>query len=324
MNEITVVIPNWNGNDVIRPCLDSLRTQSMKSFETIVIDNGSTDGSRELVETQYPEVRLKAFTDNTGFSRAVNEGIRMSVTPYVILLNNDTVCGKHFVEELYHCIRRHPQAFSCSARMEQMRNPGILDGAGDYYCALGWAFADGKGQPVRSRRKEHRVFSACAGAAIYRRNLLEELGLFNEQHFAYLEDVDLGYRAQIRGYENWYAPRAAVLHAGSAVSGSAHNAFKVSLSSRNSVYLIGGNMPLWQILLNLPLLAAGFLVKYLFFCRKGLGKIYRKGIRDGAAMAVRDRKRGHRPPENGAYLKIQLQLWKNLFRLMRRFSAGGV
>ncbi len=314
MNAITVVIPNWNGMEVIKPCLDSLRSQSMKAFSTILIDNGSTDGSLELVRAGYPEVRVKAFAENTGFSRAVNEGIRQSDTPYVVLLNNDTVCAKHFLEELYRCIKRHPNAFSCSARMEQMKQPGILDGAGDYYCALGWAFADGKGKRSRCRRREHKVFSSCAGAAIYRRDLLEELGGFNEQHFAYLEDVDLGYRAQIRGYENWYAPKALVLHAGSAASGSAHNPFKVSLSSRNSMYLIGGNMPVWQIALNLPFLTAGTAVKYVYFCKKGLGSCYRKGILEGIRMAFRDRKKGHCPPREGQYLKIQLQLWANLFR----------
>ena len=138
--------------------------------------------------------------------------------------------------------------FSMEAKMIQMREPEKLDGAGDYYCLLGWAFARGKDQPVEKYQKCDRIFSACAGAAIYRKELLEKIGLFDEAHFAYLEDVDVGYRANLYGYRNLFAPDAAVYHAGSAVSGSRHNPFKVELTARNNLYLIYKNMPPLQLL----------------------------------------------------------------------------
>ena len=117
-----------------------------------------------------------------------------------------------------------------------------------------------------------------------------EIGLFDEEHFAYLEDMDIGYRARIAGYENWYFPQARVYHVGSATSGSQYNVFKVRYSSRNNVYMIYKNMPSVQILLNLPLLLVGFAVKFLFFWRKGFGREYAEGIKNGILLCKKDRK----------------------------------
>jgi GT2 family glycosyltransferase len=141
--------------------------------------------------------------------------------------------------------------------------------------------------------------------------MLEETGLLDERHFAYLEDIDLGYRAQIFGFRNWYVPAAVVYHAGSATSGSAHNAFKVKLASRNSVYLIWKNMPDWQILLNAPFLAPGFVVKTLYFTRLGLGKEYVRGLARGLSMCRGPGRVRFSEHPKGNYLRIQLQLWKN-------------
>ena len=176
----------------------------------------------------------------------------MSRSRYVLLLNNDTVCSERMVEELHRAMDADEKRFSCAAKMIRLSDPSVLDDAGDFYCALGWAFARGKGQDAGRYSGAQEIFACCAAAAIYRRSMLEETGLLDERHFAYLEDIDLGYRAQIFGFRNWYVPAAVVYHAGSATSGSAHNAFKVKLASRNSVYLIWKNMPGWQILLNAP------------------------------------------------------------------------
>lgn len=314
---VTVVIPNLNGMKYLKGCLDSLRRQTWRGFRTVMVDNGSRDGSVEFVRREYPEVRLVPLSENTGFCHAVNEGIRLSDTPYVILLNNDVVCGKTFVEELFRAIRKDPGRFSCAARMMQMYDPKRLDDGGDYYCALGWAFAAGKGRPAAACGKEKPVFSCCGGASIYRRDLLMKLGLFDEKHFAYLEDVDLGYRARIAGYENRYIPSAVVYHAGSGTSGSTYNAFKVTLSSRNSVYLIYKNMPFIQILLNLPFLAAGFLLKTVFFAKKGFLREYLDGLRRGVRMCERENKVAFRKQNLGRYIQIQFELWFNVLRRIR-------
>lgn len=281
------------------------------------MDNASTDGSMEIVRDKFPQARLIVNGENTGFARAVNQGIMECSTPYVILLNNDTQAAPSFVRELEKVMDgdADKKIFSASAKLVSMHEKDKIDDAGDYYCALGWAFARGKGKPPDKYDTDCDVFSACAGAAIYRRELLEEnsVGLFDEEHFAYFEDVDIGWRAKIYGYRNRFAANSIVYHAGSATSGSRYNSFKTRLSSRNSVYIIYKNMPFWQILINMPFLLAGFLVKTLFFVRKGMGKEYVAGLAAGLRLCARMRNR--RLFFAARCIMVQLELWRNLLRL---------
>lgn len=318
MREVAVVIPNYNGIQFLEPCLEALRAQTFREFQTILVDNGSSDGSLALVRERYPEVEIAALPENFGFCRAVNEGIRRAEAKYVILLNNDTQVFPDFVEALYRGIAERPRAFSAGAMMIQAHDHRKLDTAGDYYSALGWAFSRGKGKRPEKFEDPKPVFAVCAGAAIYRMELLREIGLFDEEHFAYLEDLDIGYRARIAGYENWYLPSARVYHVGSGTSGSRYNLFKIRYSSRNNVYLIYKNMPVLQVILNLPFLISGFGVKLLFFAARGYGREYAAGIKNGMALC---RKPGNKKKKIKFswrrlpnYLKIQLELWANLFR----------
>ena len=312
--EVSVIIPNFNGIAFLDTVLNSLEGQSMNDFEVILVDNGSTDGSCSFAAANYPWVHILELSDNFGFCRAVNEGIRASKAPYVLLLNNDTEVTENFVEEMLDAIKRHRNAFSCGARMVQYHDRDRLDDAGNYYCALGWSFARGRGRDIHAFEKEEKIFAACAGAAIYRKKILDQIGLFDEEHFAYLEDVDIGYRARIYGYENWYAPEAVVYHVGSGTSGSRYNQFKTRYSSRNNVYLVYKNMPFLQILLNLPFLAAGFMVKFLFFAVKGMGREYLAGIKNGFSISRRDRKVPFTLKHLKNYCRIQLELWRNILR----------
>lgn len=310
----TVVIPNYNGIEYLKDCLDSLRMQSRQDFRVLLIDNGSKDGSAAFVKEHYPEVTLICFPENRGFCGAVNEGIRQSHTPYVILLNNDTICEPDFVAELADAMDRDPGCFSCASRMVQMQDAGRIDNAGDYYCAFGWAFACGKGKPAEQYLKKREIFSACAGAAIYRRAVFDEIGLFDEVHFAYLEDIDIAYRAKIAGWRNSYIPEAIVHHVGSATSGSVYNEFKIRHSSRNSIYLIYKNMPWPQILLNLPFLAAGFLIKMVFFARKGYFREYTAGLWKGVRLCDKSKKVRFQRSNLVHYVRIQWELWVNVIR----------
>ena len=313
MKKVSVIIPNYNGMQYVKRCLDSLMAQTLKDWEILFIDNGSADGSRELVEKEYPLVRVIALPENLGFCGAVNIGIHAATAPYVILLNNDTEAEPEFLQELYNGIRRKPRAFSGGAMMLQFHDREKIDDAGNFYNALGWAFALGKGKPAANYNKERKIFSACGGAAIYRKDLLEELGYFDEEHFAYLEDTDIGYRAQIAGYENWYFPKAKVYHVGSGTSGSRYNQFKIRYSSRNNIYMIYKNMPILQIVLNMPLLVAGFTVKLLFFSFKGYGREYAAGIKNGFSICKKNKVR-FQWKHMGNYCRIQIQLWVNLIR----------
>ncbi|MBS7338699.1 MAG: glycosyltransferase family 2 protein [Lachnospiraceae bacterium] len=317
MQRTTVVIPNYNGRQYIDACLKSLQ-KSTVPLKIILVDNGSTDGSLNCVRENYPDVRIIAFPENTGFSKAVNAGILAADTEFVLLLNNDTVVDERMAEYLENAMEADEGCFSAAARMCSLSAPEKLDGAGDFYCALGWAFARGKDQPADRYLKPGRVFSACAGAAIYRRSLFLKIGYFDENHFAYLEDIDIGYRANIYGYPNQYVPQAVVYHAGSAVSGSRHNEFKVRLSAANSIYLIYKNMPFLQLVLNLPFLLAGYLVKSLFFLTKGMGRAYLGGLAKGFCLSASEAGRRNKVPFRWKnlphYLWIQGQLWLNLLR----------
>ena len=314
----TVVIPNYNGKQYLNNCLKSLQAAERERPAVVVVDNGSADGSGEEAKKAFPWIRLIRFPENRGFDAAVNEGIRQSTTPYVFLLNNDTLVRPGCISALERRMEQEERLFSVSARMLDMKDPSRMDGAGDLYSALGWAYAVGKGKPAARYEKPRSVFSACAGAAIYRRSALERTGLFDELHFAYLEDVDLGYRARILGLQNAYEPSAVVLHAGSATSGSRYNAFKIRCSARNNVYLIYKNMPPLQLVLNSPFLLAGFLAKALFFTKKGYGSVYAGGLKEGLRLCVSPRGRACRVRFKGSnlgnYIRIQMELWANLFR----------
>ena len=315
--EVSVVIPNFNGIAFLDSVLASLEGQTLSNFEVILVDNGSTDGSCSFVTANYPWVHLIELSENFGFCGAVNAGIRAAKAPDVLLLNNDTEVKEDFVEEMLAAIRRHKNAFSCGARMVQYHDRDRLDDVGNYYCALGWSFARGRGKDIHAYETEDKIFSACAGAAIYRKKIIEKIGYFDEEHFAYLEDTDIGYRARIYGYENWYAPKAIVYHVGSGTSGSRYNQFKTRYSSRNNIYLIYKNMPLLQIILNLPFLAAGFLIKFLFFAIKGMGKEYAAGIKNGFSISMKNQKVPFRIKHLPNYCKIQLELWINIIRRFR-------
>lgn len=315
---VTIIIPNYNGHAFLADCLEALKPQLNDKVHVLVVDNASTDGSVEFLQN-YKGIKTCFLPENTGFCGAVNAGILASDTKYVILLNNDTKVLPGYVDNLVEAMEQDERIFSGSARMLQMHEPELMDDAGDEYCALGWAFSRGKGKPKTQYEASAEVFAACGGASIYRRAVFDEIGLFDTHHFAYLEDIDIGYRARIYGYRNIYVPGAQVLHFGSGTSGSRYNAFKVSLSSRNSVYMPWKNMPLLQLILNAPFLALGYLTKYLFFVKKGLGKEYRKGFAEGVRLCCRPECKEHKVGGLGrhfkSYCQIQLLLWKNLFRL---------
>lgn len=324
MSDVTIVIPNYNGISFLDACLRSVSEQIEVSTEVIVVDNASSDGSQEFIQKNFPSVQLCCLDKNYGFCRAVNEGIKLANSPYVILLNNDTEVCPDFVLHLWKAIKKDSNRFSCAAKMLQYQNRTLLDNAGDFYCAFGWGLARGKGKPSHTYDKGEEVFSACGGAAIYRRDLLLELGGFDEAHFAYLEDMDISYRAKIHGYKIWYEPKAEVFHIGSATSGSRYNRFKVLHSAGNNIYLIYKNMPFLQMLLNIPFLSLGFFIKYLFFVRKGFGKDYIEGLQRGFRLCREhpEKKVMFQKKHLRFYGNIQLELWKNMLLFLPNLSDG--
>lgn len=278
---VTVVIPNYNGAKYIRGCLDTLLNQSLRAEEIIIVDNASKDESLDIIKDEFlDKVTLITQNENKGFSSAVNVGIKKSKSEFTVLLNNDTELDEHYIENLYNCINEKKDAFAVSSKMMRYDDRSIIDDAGDEYTLLGWARKRGDGKVGDLYNQDEEVFSACAGAAIYRTEVFKEIGYFDEAFFAYLEDMDISYRARIYGYKNYFCSDAVVYHIGSATSGSRHNDFKVKLTVRNNIFLIYKNMPFLQMLINSPFLLLGILIKYLYFIRKGLGKSYITGLKN--------------------------------------------
>lgn len=249
---VSVVIPNWNGKKFLTGVLDSLALQT-HPVETIVVDNGSKDGSVEFLEANYPNVKLVKFDHNTGFSVAVNAGIRASDSEFVALINNDTVLEPDWTIEMVRALHEHPECGSAGCKMLAYDDRQLLDGAGDGYRRGGLPGRIGHREKDNGQFDTPRyILGACGGAAMYRRSMLDEIGLFDEDYFAYLEDVDLGLRAQNAGFKCWYTPTAVIYHLGCGTTGSGYHPLVVRLSSQNNWNTIVKNIPGPLLLKFLP------------------------------------------------------------------------
>lgn len=252
MPRVSVVIPTWNGAALLHPCLVSLRSQRFRDFEVIVVDNGSTDGTLEMLGREFPEVVSVALPENRGFAPAVNEGIRRASGGVVVLLNNDVEAEPGWMSALVAALDRRPDVGFVASKMLDAKRPGLIDSAGDRMSLFAWNH--GRGQPDGSEFDTGReILTACAGAAAYRRELFEAVGLLDEEYFAWFEDVDLGLRAQIAGFRCWYEPTAVVRHHGSA-TGARMSDMKVFYTYRNTMLLFLKTMPLPRLLAWGPLM----------------------------------------------------------------------
>ncbi|WP_253289407.1 glycosyltransferase family 2 protein [Clostridium sp. MSJ-8] len=318
---VSIVIPNYNGERYLQKCLDSIMIQSMQPDEIIIVDNDSHDNSMDIIRRYGDKIKTIIMDKNYGFSVAVNRGIKESKCDYVALLNNDTELQPQWLEKLVECISSDDKIFACCSKMLRYDNRNIIDDAGDFYTALGWEQKIGDGAHDDTDYLTSReVFSACAGAAIYRKSVFDTIGYFDENFFAYMEDVDISYRAKVYGYKNYYCAEAKVYHIGSATSGSKYNDFKVKLASRNNIYLIHKNMTLWQIIINFIFILLGIIVKAIFFSIKGYGKTYISGVIEGLKNKKNINK--IRLNNNGyVYRKIEIELLKGMFKLVKERIA---
>jgi GT2 family glycosyltransferase len=261
---VTVVIPNWNGREFLDACLRSLRRQYFEDFETVVVDNGSTDDSVEFVTRNFPGTRVLPLGENRGFSVAVNAGIRAMSSELVALLNNDTELDPGWLQILVQAADAHPEAGLFASKLVDFHDRRLLDGAGDVLRRSGLPYRLGHGEVDRGQYDEPAfVFGACAAAALYRRSLFEEIGLFDEDFFAYCEDGDLSFRAQLAGYSCLYLPGAVVYHMGSASTGGKRSPTATRLGTQNGLSLLVKNLPTPLVARFLPFVLAGQLSRLL-------------------------------------------------------------
>ncbi len=249
----TVIIPNYNGEKLLPTCLNSLAGQRYCDFAAIVVDNGSTDGSLRLLKDRYPQVEALRFGENRGFAAAVNAGIARAGSELIALLNNDTEVHPDWLGELVAALDRRPDVALCASRMIDFTNRSIIDSAGNCYAMNGRSIPRGfLAKDTGRYGKEEEVFGACAGAALYRRALFEKIGLFDERLVSYKEDVDLDFRAQLRGFRCLYVPGAICYHVGGATTGRRKSDIAVRFSARNSVTVFVKNMPVRLLPRALP------------------------------------------------------------------------
>jgi len=249
----SIVIPTWNGLRFLPVCLNALRLQTFRDFETIVVDNGSTDGSREFLAREFPQARVIALETNRGFAAAVNAGIRAARGAVVVLLNNDTEADPRWLEEIARALDASPRAGMVACKLRLFDQRARIHSAGDFYRVDGIPGNRGVWEEDRGQYDDARgmasslspCFGGCGGAVAYRKAMLDEIGAFDEALGSYCEDVDLNWRARLAGYDCAYAPRALVYHKVSATGGGPLASFFVG---RNFIWVLAKNYPsgLWQ------------------------------------------------------------------------------
>ncbi len=281
---VSVIIPNWNGAGHLPECLTSLEQQRFEGYEVALVDNGSTDESLSLVERDFPWVRIVRNEANLGFSAAVNAGIRATNSEYVVLLNNDTRAREDWLERLVVAMDGAPEASFAACRMLRYDPPHRIDSAGDRFSLLrGGGVNIGGGEPAEDHEQPAWVFGACAGAALYRRSLFDDIGLFDEDFFLVFEDVDLSLRARVAGHECLYVPEAIVYHKRGA-STDVQSVSVASRSFRNFVWVAGKTLPLPLLMLWVVLLGVRAVIELLGMVFAPLLRLLPAG-RDGADRA---------------------------------------
>jgi len=254
MPHVSVIVLNWNGKHLLELCLPSVLSQDWSDYEVVVFDNGSTDGSVEWVRQNFPTVRLMCSERNLGFARGNNEAVRATGAPYVVLLNNDADPAPDWLGELVRAADSAPDVGMCASKMVSLSDPSIMDACGIEVDRAGIGWNRYSGEPDRPEETApYEVFGPCAGAALYRRAMLDQVGLLDEDYFIYYEDVDLAWRAQRRGWRCLYVPaaRATHRHSSTVKQGSP---LKGYLLGRNKVWTLIKNYPWPDLLLYLPVI----------------------------------------------------------------------
>lgn len=317
--KVSIITPNYNGVEFLDKYFKSLSQDSDHIGEVIIIDNGSTDSSLDYIKKNtfsFPVVVIEN-SENLGFAPAVNQGILKSKYDYIFSLNNDTEVKKGSIKAMLDLIR-DDDVFSVQAKMLQAQNKKLIDDAGDEYNLLGWTKKIGENQNSNNYSQVFEIFSSCAGAALYKKSVFTEIGLFDDNFFAYMEDVDLAIRSQIYGYKNLLCPDAIVYHIGSATSGSRYNEFKVKIAARNNVWTVYKNLPIPLKIINFIFLFLGFTIKYIFFLKKGFGSIYIEGIKEGLSEKSKIEKVNFKKSNLKNYFRLEYKLIINTLKFLKK------
>lgn len=275
MPEMSVIVVNWNGKHFLEDCLSALRRQTFCDFETILVDNGSNDGSVEYVRNHFPELELVSLQENTGFTGANIAGYARAKGDLIVLLNNDTEVDSFWLEQIHQASSEYPEAGSFACKMmyfderERVENCGFDIGVAGMIVDLGRDEMDGPDWAV-----PRKVFGGCGGAVAYRRRMLEDVGFLDPDFFIFFEDVDLSFRAQLRGYECIYLPQCIVYHRYRATTKKGPAVF---CSQRNIELVYLKNVPLALMLWSLPERLLYEIGAAIYFTKSGSGQEFWRG-----------------------------------------------
>jgi hypothetical protein len=270
---ISIVIPNLNGVEHLKTCYESLKKQTYSRFKVILVDNGSKDDSVKYTREQFPVAEVVEMGYNSGFAKAVNAGIKRSMaaddTAIILLLNNDIELDSGYLEAAIDTFKRVPEASILAVKMLNYFDRNIIDDCGDFIKAGGGSpLARGHGEKDTGQYdKDEFIFGACAGAAFYKPEVFSRTGYFDETFFAYYEDIDLSFRAQLAGFKCYYTPAAVCYHKRGGTSSVATHGFQTEMCERNLVLMRLKNYPLGLYLLYQPLFLAARLKRYYGFLR---------------------------------------------------------
>jgi hypothetical protein len=309
---ISVVIPNYNGKRYLDGCLSSLSAQTFKDFEIILVDNGSSDGSARYVAERFPEVRIVKNEKNLGFSGGVNTGIRRSKGECILTLNNDTRADRDLIKNLAKAMDSGDKVGMCASKM--LFCDGRINSTGVCLSLSGAAWDRGMAEPDRGQYDAvEEVFGPSAGAGLYRREMLEEIGLFDEEFFMYMEDVDLAFRGRLAGWRCLYVPSARVHHVHGGTAGFGSD-LSVYYGNRNVLWYPIKNFPTRLLISSFPWILGRNLAVIPYYALRGQGRTVLRSKIDalrGIPLMLRERKKVVRKVSDGEISK-HIRTWSEI------------
>lgn len=286
---ISIVIPNWNGASFLPVCLDSLHSQTFKDFETIVVDNGSTDNSLELLKSRYNWVTIHSLAKNEGFAGGCNRGMEVAKGEWLVLMNNDTEADKNWLKKIAGAIVKKREYSFFATKILRFDKREILDGTGDFISRSLFVFRFGQFDTDKGQYDNlGEIFSPCGASAVYSKKMLDDIGLLDEDFFAYLEDIDLGMRAHIAGYKGFFVPDSIIYHIGGASTDSDQmSPWVYKQNIRNMFLILFKDIPFIVFLRCIPsmLFWHSAHLFYVLRRRRELFKYYFKALRESIKLS---------------------------------------
>jgi len=280
MTRVSVFVVNWNSGDLLHKSLDCLLRQTLPPARILVVDNGSSDGSVERIR-ELPNVTTLLAGANLGFAEANNRAIQQCDTEFVALLNPDAFPESDWLKKLVAAAQAYPEVAAFGSRQMVHESERLVDGLGDVYHFSGLVWRRGYGRKLKAADEVPvEIFSPCAGAALYRTEAIKAVGGFDKDFFCYVEDVDLGFRLRLAGYQAMLVPDAVVHHVGSATTGGQHSGFSIYHGHRNLVWAYVKNMPGWLFWAFLPLHLLMNVLVVMRFAITGQGNVILRAKKD--------------------------------------------